>query len=132
MLPGMAPVLVGEAAAGGGGSGGAAAQLFSETYEQVVSFPGTANVIFTLGDDGHVVATGGAAYDWMLSGVSSDYEVSFDAGGSWLSLATGRSLSKARSLKGVTSQTYSVKIRNAVSHVEIAAASITLRAEVEP
>lgn len=136
MLPGLAnPLLAGGSTSGGGGGGGGGGgspvTLQDATIEHIVVDPANASASWTINTGGNVTATGGVNYTWRLAGVSADYEVTLDGGGAWLSLSTTRSISKVRNNIGVSEGTYDVRIRHAVTHVELAAASVTVRAEVD-
>lgn len=131
MLPGICASLILTAGAGGGGGGGSPVYLQGETVEHIVADPLNAQATWTLNSAGTVAATGTPGYTWRLAGVSADYEISFDGGGAWLPCSTTRSISKLRTNIGTSSQTYDIRIRNAVTLVELVAVSVTLWAEVD-
>lgn len=125
MLPGMTAAMVGQ-------SGNASpVNINSATCEQLVIDPANATATWSMNSSGTVTGTGLAAYTWRLAGVSSDYDVSFDGGATWLNLGTTRTISRTRTTIGQNSGTYDVRVRHAVSLAELDKATITLNAEVD-
>ena len=128
--------LRGEATAAVGGG----AFLQDANVEHVVLDPNDAVAQYSTTSAGTVTATGESTYDWLISGVNSDYEVRADVTsgslssgttGSWLPLSSTRFWSRTRTVFGTSSAELRVRIRRVSDSVEVADVDISLTATVD-
>lgn len=127
---------------GGGGGGGATVTLSNRTISKTTNDGSIATARITISSDRNVYNQAGTLLQtWLSAGDPAGYEVKAtqtggtyngtgdSAVGSWLNLGTARSWSEsALNIGDSNSVTFSVSIREAVSHTVRATATITLTA----
>lgn len=103
-------------------------------WEHVVADPSDASVTMDFRTDGQVLMSAGAspstASNWMSGLTATNYDISFDGGGSWLNMSTNRSIANSRASIGISETTYDVRLRPAGGGADLATGAITLHAEV--
>lgn len=124
----------------GGGASLGTVFLQGESYSHMVFHPANASCDYSLTTAGQVNGTGALSYDWLIGGSASDYEVRADivsgslssgTTGSWLPLSSSRFWNLTRTVIGSINCQMTVRIRHAVSTVELASCSVLLTATVE-
>jgi hypothetical protein len=105
------------------------------SYEHIVNDPADATCTLEFRSDGTCAVSAGvnpsSVPAWKSGGGSgSDYDISFDNGGSWANLGSNQSITRTRNFIGVNSLTYTVKIRRVSDSLVLDTGSVTLIAEV--
>ena len=118
------------------GVSGPTVHIPAGTYENTVIDPANANCTIDFRSDGSVAVSAGtnpsSPADWLgVGGVASDYDISFDSGGSWANLGVNQTKTVSRSVAGTTSTTFPTRIRRVVGGAILASGNITLQAIVE-
>jgi hypothetical protein len=117
-------------------SSGIVINVPSGGWEQTVFDPANAFVSVQFNPDGSTAVSAGAspssAAAWRVGGGSgADYQISFDAGGSWHSLSVARQISASRGTVGSTENTFNVHIRLAAGGEVLDTGVLVLSATVD-
>lgn len=119
-----------------GGVAGPIITIPSDSYENYVVDPANATCTIDFRTDGTCAVSAGTTpsspTNWRgPGGAGSDYDISFNGGGSWANLGTNQTKTVSRSIIGTSSGTFDTRIRRVSDGVTVATGSITLTAIVD-